>query len=202
MSQALPTPVTTHRPETPPVDEYAPPPGATELSLWIAVVLIAVMFIAGCIGYAAVRMHNPIPITVPMIFWPSTLVLNLSSAVLCYALLSDRANHRKAEGRGMLVTLLLAITFLVLQVPGLMQIIASHEEAITTRYGIYAAMLVLVSLHAAHAIVGIGALIVVTRRIYRYPEISHQPSIHRVSIYWHGLTIIWVVMFSLLVLMR
>jgi cytochrome c oxidase subunit 3 len=188
--------------EIPEVDEYAPPAGATELGVWFGVAAIGMMFAAGCIGYWMVRQHAAIAVDVPMVFWASTAVLNVSSVVLYYAMLSARATHRLATRRAMDVTALLAVVFLILQAPGLSQILAAHKEAIEQGHGVYAIMLILISLHAAHVIVGLFAIAAVTRRVHRYKLAQHENAIHLLGIYWHGLTVIWLVLFSLLIIAK
>jgi cytochrome c oxidase subunit 3 len=184
------------------VDEYAPPAGATEFALWMGVAVIGVMFAAGCIAYAMVRQHATIPVDVPLIFWISTAVLNISSVTLFYALISSKADHRTATRRGIDITALLGLAFLILQIPGLRQILAAHEQAIELGVGVYAAMLILIALHAAHVVVGMIATLVVTRRIHRIRSTTHTPSLRLLSIYWHGLTVIWMVLFSLMLIVR
>lgn len=188
--------------DLPDVDEYAPPAGASEFAVWMGVAVIGVMFAAGCIAYAMVRQHAAIPVQVPVIFWLSTGVLNISSVTLYYAMLSSKAAHRTITRRAMDVTLLLGVAFLLLQVPGLQHVLVSHQQAIEQGHGVYAVMLVLIALHAAHIVVGMIAMVVVTRRVHRFKSVSHTPTLRLLSIYWHGLTVIWVVLFSLMLIAR
>lgn len=202
MADALHPPVEPVDVEVPEIDEYAPPAGATELGVWIGVAAIGMMFAAGCVGYWMVRQHAAIQVDLPLIFWASTAVLNVSSVVLYYAMLSARATHRLATRRAMDITALLAVAFLVLQIPGLQQILAAHQSAIAQGHGVYAVMLILISLHAAHVLVGLGAIAVVTRRVHRYKLAKHGNTIHLLGLYWHGLTVIWLVLFSLMIIAK
>jgi cytochrome c oxidase subunit III len=202
MADTLHPPVGSANVEVPDVDEYAPPAGATELGVWIGVIAIGVMFAAGCVGYWMVRQHATMRVDVPLIFWASTAAINVSSVVLYYAMLSARATHRLATRRAMDITALLAVAFLILQVPGLREILAAHHAAIEQGHGVYAVMLILISLHAAHVVVGLGAIAVLTRRVHRYRLANHENTIHLLGIYWHGLTVIWLVLFSLLIVAK
>lgn len=185
--------------EQPVVDEYAPPEGASEFAMWVGVCVIAVMFAAGCIAYAMVRQHSSVRVDIPMVFWFSTGIINISSAVLYYAMLSSRVAHRTVMRRAIDVTAMLGFAFLVLQIPGLQQILAAHHDAIASGNGVYATMLILVALHGAHVLIGLIAMLLLARRVHAEKSQEHGESIRLISIYWHGLTVIWLGLFSLLV---
>ncbi len=177
---------------------FVAPPGASDFAMWMGVTLIAIMFAAGCIGYGLVRRHTDVHVTMPTVFWLSTFVINVSSALLYYAMHSDRVNHLAAARRAVYATTLLGLVFLILQAPGLQQILAAHRAVVSVGSGVYGVMLMLVLLHAAHMTIGLIFMALLARRLHREPTVSHLSSIRVTSIYWHGMTVIWVVMFSLL----
>lgn len=168
-------------------------------------------------------------IDIPWGLWVSTLVILASSVTMHLALQAVR-RERQARFRVMLAaTLGLAILFMAVQAPSLWALAQEHfpkaEQYAATvaeareaalRSGVRlaenkplapgmlpveGAVFFLILLHAAHVLGGVLPLGVITARAQTdaYDHEHHGP-VQWVTMYWHFLDAVWIVMFAVLLL--
>lgn len=185
------------------VSQFRAPARAAELGVWFGTIAVGLMFAAGLTGYVIMRRRTGVEIAVPMIFWFSTALIFISSPLIYAALQWAKQSRQVAVERALLGTALLGAAFLALQVPGLQQLAASHRAALQTSVGLFGLTLVLIALHAIHVLVGVIALCVVYLRATKLPVIADiiRP-LRALSVYWHGLAVVWLMMFSVFLLAR
>jgi heme/copper-type cytochrome/quinol oxidase subunit 3 len=181
------------------------PPGTGTFGMWLFLAALTMLFAATLAAYILLRIRAgagpPLgDLAVPAVFWASTAAILTSSYTMHRALQSVRAERQTRFRNALLLTLLLAAAFLLLQAPGMTELVTTHlGQASTALYGL---MFFLVAVHAAHVIGGLIPLMVITVRanMGRYDHESHAP-VKYVAMYWHFLDGVWLVMlFVLLVL--
>ncbi len=189
--------------------------------MYLLLAALGVLFVATLGGYLFMRLTAPSsapPVRLPPLLWLSSLVIIASSVTLQHALTGVRRERQRELRRGLLLTLGLAGLFLLIQTPAMVQLMAEHVPQMT-RYieatqnwqltpenpqprppfpagGLVVFMILL---HAAHVIGGVIPLGVVTRQAFRhcYDHEVHTP-VRLITIYWHFLDVVWVVMFAVL----
>lgn len=133
----------------------------------------------------------------PSAFWYSTLSMLLSSVGFYFAIKAIKNSNRGQATALLLVTLMLGITFVVLQFAGFNQIIdlgyrfVGSASTITTSF-----LYVLVLVHLLHLVGGFISLFIV---IYNHSKQKYKPSqtlgIELSAMYWHFMDFIWVFLF-------
>jgi cytochrome c oxidase subunit 3 len=189
-----------------PADERASaaPLATGRLGMKILVLALSMLFAASILGYFVIRLRAPVwpPTGVPSLppaLWISTLIIVISSYTMQAAVRAVRADRQRALRIGMLLTTLLGVAFLVSQTLNWFVLVAANLTARTNLYGFTFYMLT--GLHAAHVVGGVIPLAVVTARAWRgrYSAAFH-PGVEYSAIYWHFLAVVWVVLFTLLVI--
>jgi heme/copper-type cytochrome/quinol oxidase subunit 3 len=178
---------------------HTTPPGTGTLGMWLFLAALTMLFGATLAAYILMRLRPQAgppmgSVEVPAMFWASTGAILVSSFTMHRALQNVRAERQTRFCNALLVTLLLAAAFLLLQAPAMTALMRTHfADASTALYGL---MFVLVVLHAAHVIGGLIPLMVITAHAtrYRYDHESHAPVKH-LAMYWHFLDVVWLVMF-------
>jgi cytochrome c oxidase subunit III len=121
----------------------------------------------------------------------NTCILVTSSFTMHWATVSVKRNHRAGLQAGMVLTILLGLTFL------LTQVIEYHRLGFNTSDGSFAATFFgLTGLHACHVFVGLVILTVMAIRSFRghfSPE--HHHGIEVGGIYWHFVDVMWIVVY-------
>jgi heme/copper-type cytochrome/quinol oxidase subunit 3 len=141
-------------------------------------------------------------LVVPWTLWISTAVILISSLTIHRALHAV-ALERQRTFRGMLLaTLGLAIAFMAVQAPSLAALLQQHADLraqVDQPLGLYGLVFFLILVHALHVIGGVIPLAVLTRAAFRgrYDHESHEP-IRLITMYWHFLDVVWLVMFAVL----
>jgi cytochrome c oxidase subunit 3 len=122
----------------------------------------------------------------------NTAILISSSFTMHWALEGARRNNRRALRAGLLTTLLLGATFLMIQINEYVHIgfsPADHAQG-SIFYG-------LTGLHGAHVFVGLTLLLFATIRAFRghfSPE-KHL-GVEVPGIYWHFVDVMWIVVYT------
>jgi cytochrome c oxidase subunit 3 len=191
---------------------------AGTFGMWLFLASLAMLFAASILGYLIVRWQfaqdargNPAGAAamnlppLPALLWLSTLILIASSATMQMAVIAARRDAQRALRAAMVVTFLLGIAFLVTQSVCWMQMIDAHAAAFEQladmpRY-VIASFYVLTALHAAHVIGGLIPMALVAARSLagRYGP-GRDAAVHYLSMYWHFLDGVWIVLFSVLLL--
>jgi cytochrome c oxidase subunit 3 len=124
----------------------------------------------------------------------NTAILVWSSFSMHWALEGVRRNNRHALRAGLLTTLLLGATFLVIQINEYFHIgfAISDNAQSSIFYG-------LTGLHGAHVFIGLTLLAFATIRAFRghfsAPEEKHL-GVEVPGIYWHFVDIMWIIVYS------
>ena len=121
----------------------------------------------------------------------NTCILVTSSFTMHWATVSVKRNHRAGLQAGMVLTILLGLTFL------LTQVIEYHRLGFNTSDGSFAATFFgLTGLHGCHVFIGLVILTVMAIRSFRghfSPE--HHHGIEVGGIYWHFVDVMWIVVY-------
>mgnify|MGYP001766899609 CR=1 FL=1 len=178
------------------------PAGMLGMRLFIA--SLAMVFAATLVGYLVVRARAESwpPPGVPLLpgtLWISTAILLASSVTMAWAGRGVRRGDQRALRAGLVLTSLLGVAFLVSQTLNWFALVAANLTMRTNLYGF--TFYLLTGLHALHVLGGLGPLAVVTRNAFagKYSAAAHAGVAH-VSLYWHFLDAVWIVMFAVLLL--
>ena len=153
---------------------------------------------ASLVGYLLVRFNADqwppagIP-PVPGTLWISTAVLILSSFTVHGAIAGIREGNRRALRSGLVLTLLLGVTFLVSQILNGLPI---YKALLGRTKEVYSfTFFLLTALHAIHIIGGFIPLGMVTRNAFagRYTPKDHT-GVALTATYWHYLDVVWFVL--------
>ncbi len=159
---------------------------------------LTMLFGAGLVGYLIVRLGAEqwppagIP-PVPWTLWISTAVMILSSVTIHGALDGAREGNQRALKSGLILTMLLGLTFLVSQVMNGAAILQAVLSDMKELYSF--TFFMLTTLHAVHVIGGLIPLGIVTRKAFAgaYDEKNHT-GVRLITWYWHYLDAVWIVL--------
>lgn len=212
---------------------HSTPAGTGAFGMMLFLLALVMLFAGSLAAYIYIRLTaTDAPpmgtIHLPWGLWVSTFIILASSVTMHRALQAVRS-ERQTQFRQMLtLTLVLAIGFLLVQTPSLMQIVREHlpkleeyraarqaavEQVALTPTGrntvvsagvpmpLEGLVFILILVHALHVIGGVIPLINVTLRAHqgRYDHERHGP-VQYVTMYWHFLDAVWIVMFGVLLL--
>lgn len=209
------------------------PKKAGDFGMWLFLISLGMLFAASMLAYTIIRISGmiekqneitgePLPsgpswgsLHIPMGLWFSTLAILLSSYTIHRALTHIRFQRIDAFCRSMLMTLGLAILFLLIQAPSLTSLLFEHftamEQYELARTGqataetvvnpLYGAVFFLILVHALHVIGGFIPLVIVTRNahLHKYDHEHYRPVKH-MAMYWHFLDAVWISMFAVLLI--
>jgi cytochrome c oxidase subunit 3 len=133
--------------------------------------------------------HTHLPVAIAGV---NTAILISSSFTMHWALEGARNENRAALRVGMLTTLLLGFTFLMIQINEYVHIgfaPADHAQG-TIFYG-------LTGLHGAHVFIGLTLLLFATIRAFRghFTAKEHR-GVEVPGIYWHFVDVMWIVVYT------
>ena len=178
--------------------------GAFGMKLFL--IALGVLFTASMVGYATIRsrLGNVVSIHLPSALWWSTLAMILSGVAISRALASAK-QRRPAQLRSMLLlAFLLSLAFLAIQIPSAWQVLREHAAYRDKNVYLYGLAFTLIVLHALHVLGGLVPLAIVTLKSQRHPNLYHSyhfGPVRYVTMYWHFLEVVWIVMFGLLLLL-
>ena len=174
-----------------------------KMMLWAAMISMTMTF-AGLTSAYVVSSQRPdwnIEFNFPSLFYWSTVVIILSSFTFWVSKKMLRKGEIQKVNLMLFSTLILAVTFIILQFNGFKQIInqgyyfTGPESSISTSF-IY----VLVMLHLAHLISGIIVLVVVlVNSLNRKYTINKTLGFDLAEMFWHFLGFLWLFLFSFLI---
>jgi heme/copper-type cytochrome/quinol oxidase subunit 3 len=183
--------------------------GTVGMVLFLAALFM--LFTASLIGFVWIRfgMPNSPPagaIHLPNELWLSTLLVICVSIALGLATRQLREGRQRASRNSLTAALAFAAGFLTVQAPALVKLLEEHQHLRASGLHLYGLIFFLVLLHAAHVVGGMVALVYVTVKAHRggYERRggSTKNPIRMTTLYWHFLDMVWIVMFSMLFLMR
>lgn len=173
--------------------------------LWIGLVSI-VMFFAGLTSAYVIRQAQGdwLYFDLPSVFYVSTAVIIASSLTMALAQFFAKKGNSKLTSAFLMSTLILGITFMVLQYQGFFRL---HEQGVnftgpeSNISGSF--FIVLVFAHFAHVLAGVLSLLFTTIKamLNRYTVENHI-GVNTAGIYWHFLDILWIYLILFLVFIR
>lgn len=182
----------------------AAPVGAGKLGMWLLIASLSMLFGAALIGYILIRQRAaswppPGMPGLPSGMWLSTLVILASSATMQLALTGIRNGVVKRLRSAMTATLVLGLAFLVNQSMNWFGPVARQINLTPNLYAFTYYMLTV--LHAAHVVGGLIPMGIVQARAGqgRYTAASHS-GVEYLAMYWHFLTVTWLVIFAVLLI--
>jgi len=177
--------------------------------LTVTVVLATVTMTFGAmIAVFLIRSQAPLfwgRISLPRLLWVTTAVLLASSATLERARRDLMRNDQRGFFRLMAWTTALGLIFLVGQITAWLQIL--HTGVILAKNPHSWFIFLFTGLHALHILVGLAGLVyllVRTREPASGPkyQMNTRVTANGVSIFWHYLDFLWIVLFTLLLTWR
>ncbi|WP_313806256.1 heme-copper oxidase subunit III [Flavobacterium sp.] len=170
-----------------------------KMLLWFAMISIVMVF-AGLTSAFVISKSRPdwvSDLIVPNAFVVSTVVLLVSSVTFHLAKLSIRKDDRSKTTLFLLITLALAIVFIVCQFKGFNELFANgfvptgSTGTITVSF-LYA----FVIMHIAHLVGGTIALLIIIYNHFKQKYNSTQTlGIELGAMFWHFLDFLWVYLF-------
>jgi cytochrome c oxidase subunit 3 len=128
------------------------------------------------------------------------VLLILSSFTCQFAVWGIRRDDRTAFLRSMTVTVILGITFLLMQAT---DYTALGSEGLTLSSGTFGTTYyTLTGFHGAHVFGGVIMLsVVLYRGMAGQFSARHHDAVEGASLYWHFVDVVWILLFSLLYLL-
>ena len=171
--------------------------------MWLLLASLTMLFGATLVGFLVLRMRAEQwpPLGTPPLpggLWISTGLLIVLSSALVMATRAARAGKGSELNRMLGVSVLLAVAFLAAQISNWMRM-AAHSVLPNESLFVWFFYLLTI-LHAAHVLIGLVPLVLVTLRgrAGRYTAEDHE-TVHLVGMYWHFLLVTWI---AILVVLR
>lgn len=170
-----------------------------KLILWFAMVSMVMMFAGLTSAYvvSSSRADWIKDFQMPSAFFISTAVIILSSITFLLARKAIKQNKKQLTTQWLLATLVLSISFVVLQFVGFNQIIAmgyfftGSESTITTSF-----LYIVAILHLAHLFGGLIALLIIIYNHFKQKYNATQTlGIELGEMFWHFLGLLWILLF-------
>lgn len=171
---------------------------AARLGLYIFLGAITTMFGALAVLYL-LRMpaRAEFVFQMPKLAWFSTALILLSSIPCQMALHAARAEHARGVWRGMMLTLMLGVLFLMMQLGSWGEIARQLQGAPAHFFS--AMFYVMSALHGLHLL---GGLIFVGILLYQAHVARHvnPQSVELGATYWHFLGVLWAALFGVMLI--
>ncbi len=173
-----------------------------KFTLWVGIGSLLMMFAGLTSAYIVKRnLANWQTFDLPQFFWYSTVAILLSSATIFLAQKAFKQREMKKYRMLVLTTLVLGVLFIVFQLLGFQQLWA--KQVTLTANVSYSFMYVIVSLHAAHVVGGLIALIVLFAKAFSTKtRIYNSVPVDLVSTYWHFVDALWIYLLIFLIMIR
>lgn len=173
--------------------------------MWIAIASICMMFAGLTSAYIVKKSQdNVVNVSLPSIFWWSTIVILLSSVTMQLAVKSIKAREMKQYRTMMLITAILGVLFVALQWQGF-SYMNLHGILFIGRNSNAGAsfLLIIIGLHALHVLGGVVALLYTNAKIYFSKVKNYSPvPAEVVAAYWHFVDILWLYLLLFLMFLR
>jgi len=186
------------------VSKDRPLAGAAPFGLAVFLASLGMIFLSTLAGYAYIRTGAAEwpPAGAPPLprgLWLSTVLLVLSSGTIHAALIGARADRQRLVRAGLLATTILGLGFLACQ--GVAWQALAERMPVTTATQYSFTFYLLTVLHAVHVVGGLGPLLFTTTRGVRgrYGPTDHT-GVTLIAIYWHFLDVMWLLVFTTLVI--
>lgn len=170
--------------------------------MWLFLAALGMLFASSMAAYVIVRLRATAgPVELPALLWLSTVIMLASSVTIHAALTAVRRERQQTFQSMILATLVLAVLFVMVQMPAMVALLTAHGAMRMQGVHVYGLVFFLVLLHALHVIGGVAGLarIAAYARLGRFDHESHAPVRH-IAMYWHFLDMVWLVMFGILLM--
>jgi heme/copper-type cytochrome/quinol oxidase subunit 3 len=175
--------------------------------MWLFLAALTVLFLACVVGYLIIRLrvsHNVAlgTLHLPPILWISTLAIVLGSLTMERACRLLSRNQIQSFKQHLIWTDMLTAAFVATQLPGLWMLLKMHERLVDGGVAMYGMVFMVILLHALHVVGGIVPLIVINKRAFTtgYTAQTILP-VRVLTMYWHFLDVVWIILFALLSLL-
>jgi cytochrome c oxidase subunit 3 len=131
-----------------------------------------------------------------------TIVLVSSSFTMQWATDRIRKGDRTGMNRGLLITLVLGVTFLGLMMFEYYTLVTNEDFGINT--GVYGSLFfTMTGFHGAHVLGGIvGIAVVLARGMRGQFSAQHHVAVEAVHYYWHFVDVVWIFLFLTIYVLR
>jgi cytochrome c oxidase subunit 3 len=172
-----------------------------KFALWLFIVSIVMLFAALTSAYIVKQSDgNWLTIHMPSAFIYSTIIILLSSGSMHYALISAKKDNLSRITWSLTVTLVLGITFLIVQYFSWSQLIQQNVYFVSN-YASGSFIYVFTGLHGVHLISGIIYLIIAqVTSVRKKIHSKNMTMIEMCATYWHFLGGLWVYLYIFLLL--
>lgn len=143
---------------------------------------------------------NWLQFDLPTVFWYSTIVILISSFTIQMAFKKAKEGNVNQYKGFLWLTLILGLSFVLLQVQGFLKLEADDIALIGSRSNPASSFLFVITLiHIIHVLGGVIALIFVSFRAHKDLAINQNTlPIRLASIYWHFVDLLWIYLFVFL----
>jgi cytochrome c oxidase subunit 3 len=144
--------------------------------------------------------NHPFELAILPLVGPATVFLILSSFTCQFAVWAIRRDDRTGFIRNIAATFTIGIVFLLMQAT---DYVALANEGLTLSAGTYGTTyFTLTGFHGAHVFGGVIMLgVVLYRGLLGQFSARHHDAAEAVSLYWHFVDVVWILLFSLLYLL-
>lgn len=175
---------------------------AKKMMLWFGL-LSLIMTFAGLTSAFIVSSSRPDWLNdfeLPLSFFYSTLIIMLSSGTLLWAKTALKKNNSLQTTIGIIGTFVLGILFIVYQILGFNEIIASGYNFTGPTSNITMSYIYLIAVvHIAHVLAGlIGLTVVVFKQLKKPYTPSEKLGFDMAATFWHFIDLLWVYLFLFL----
>jgi cytochrome c oxidase subunit III len=180
---------------------FVTPMRASAIGMYLFLAALFMLFAAGILAYVIIRLaisnkYPELAVVIPKALWISTTIVVVASLTIQFAVGELRREHQAKFRRWLLLTMLLAIAFVIVQAPSMVTLLGEQRKLAKQHLALYGLVFVLILVHAAHVIGGIVSMAWTSRQARRgaYDHENYHP-VARVALYWHFLDVVWLVMF-------
>jgi cytochrome c oxidase subunit III len=171
-----------------------------KFAVWLFIVSIIMIFAALTSAYLVRRAEgNWAEFELPAIFWINSAILLASSITMQWAYISAKKDNLISLKTGMVLTVLLALAFLVGQWYSWVALVDEKVFFVGNPSGSF--LYVLTGMHAFHLVTGLVFLVIILVAAFQYK--IHAKSMVRMEMcttYWHFLDILWLYLFVFLLI--
>lgn len=173
--------------------------------MWIAIGSLCMMFAGLTSAYIVKKSQdNVIEVSLPSVFWISTVVILFSSLTMLIAVKSIKAKEMQRYRLMLGFTALLGVLFALLQVYGF-KYLQNHGVKLVGRNSNPGAsfLLVIIGLHSLHVLGGVVGLIIMYLKLY-FSKIRNYSSVpvEVMATYWHFVDVLWIYLLFFLMYLR
>ncbi len=173
-----------------------------KFTLWVGIGSLLMMFAGLTSAYIVKRNQaNWLTFDLPSFFWYSTVAIICGSFTIFLAERAYKKQEIKKYRSFILVTFILGVLFIVFQLLGFQQL-WSKQVKLTGNVS-YSFLYVIVSMHLAHVVGGLLALLILfAKTLGTKIKIYNPVPVELVSTYWHFVDVLWIYLLIFLIMIR